>query len=577
MTTNYFIRFLWVAFQVEELCRQKCDADIRHTLQTLPRDLTQTYNRILTRIVNERNEKIVNRIFRWIAAAKRPLLLDELREAIAIEPGDPYLRKDRLINNTNNIISWCGSLAILQEEDSMVQFAHHSIKQFLLSENYDLVNKPFHFQLPDVDSIIGEICVTYLHFQDFNGRVSRLPRQNLSVQPIDFATNTMVNSQNRVARYGTKFVKVFTNKTRPTTFDIMEQLSKTSGTNNTVNKTGYSLLPYVKQFWLLHTAELLPRKTSTWELWKELIDSNHHLAMKPWVNKEFLELRIGNLEYVEWQFMDYIVKETHFALIIWIEIIASRPQGLKDFNLSELLIYASRQGNARVVHYLTEGGREIRLPAKIDVNFVSRYDFQTALVVAAERGHIKVIELLLIAKADVNFTTHSTPRTALQAAAGSGFIEVVEALLTVGADVTIDTWRAAKKGRHMEVVKLLWKANHSTKVAHIISGTLHETVACGDTEMLNMLLTLNAEINPGYCAPTSLLSVAAETGELEMVEILLTANVDVNSLSYSLDPVLPLAAYNGHVEVVKRLLAAEADVYLVGQGSRTALHWAAKG
>lgn len=553
------------------MCRQKCDADIRNTLQTLPRDLTQTYNRILTRIVKERNDEIVKKIFRWIAAAKRPLLLDELREAIAIEPGDPYLRKDRLVNNANNIISWCGSLAMLQEEDSVVQFAHHSVKQFLLSGHYDVVTEPFHFQLPDVDRAAGEICVTYLHFKDFNGQVIRLPRQKPSVQPKDFATNTMVNSQNRVARYGTKFVKVFINKTRPTPFDIMEHLSKTSGKNHTGNSIGYPLLPYVKQFWLSHTAELLPLHTPTWELWKELVDGEHHLAVKPWTQKE----------NIEWHIMDYIVKENHFALINWIENLL-QFHGLTNLKPSELLIHASRQGNARVVQYLagvTEGGRGRRLPAKVDVNIVLKSSGQTALVTAAECGHIEVVNVLLMAKADVNAISAKGPRTALQAAAGSGHIEVVKALLTANADVTIldqygeDILQAATEGGHTEVVKMLWKAINLINASIITSKTLRKAVEAGHTAMLNMLLTLNVDINPGYCPPTSLLIIGAERGQLEMVKILLTANVDVNGLTRW--TALSAAAYHGHVGVVKTLLVAKADVDLEDHFSRTPLHRAA--
>ena len=66
-------RFLWVAFQIEDLCRQKSDAEIRHSLKTLPKDLPETYQRALSRIVKEGNGKLANKIFRWVAAAKRPL------------------------------------------------------------------------------------------------------------------------------------------------------------------------------------------------------------------------------------------------------------------------------------------------------------------------------------------------------------------------------------------------------------------------------------------------------------------------------------------------------------------------
>jgi hypothetical protein len=57
------LRFLWVAFQIEDLCRQKSDAEIRHTLKTLPKDLPETYQRALSRVIKDGNQKLATRYF----------------------------------------------------------------------------------------------------------------------------------------------------------------------------------------------------------------------------------------------------------------------------------------------------------------------------------------------------------------------------------------------------------------------------------------------------------------------------------------------------------------------------------
>ncbi|THX74208.1 hypothetical protein D6D05_07076 [Aureobasidium pullulans] len=44
---------LWIMFQLEELCSRKTDESIRTALKNLPKDLFETYNRLLTRIVEE--------------------------------------------------------------------------------------------------------------------------------------------------------------------------------------------------------------------------------------------------------------------------------------------------------------------------------------------------------------------------------------------------------------------------------------------------------------------------------------------------------------------------------------------
>lgn len=79
-----------MAFQIEDICGQVCDRDIRETIQKLPKNLPETYNRILSRIAKMGNARLAQKVLPWVATAKRPLLLEELKEAIAIEPLQPY-------------------------------------------------------------------------------------------------------------------------------------------------------------------------------------------------------------------------------------------------------------------------------------------------------------------------------------------------------------------------------------------------------------------------------------------------------------------------------------------------------
>jgi hypothetical protein len=44
-----FGRFLWVSLQLDSICSETCDDDIRRAIETLPRDLTETFSRILKR------------------------------------------------------------------------------------------------------------------------------------------------------------------------------------------------------------------------------------------------------------------------------------------------------------------------------------------------------------------------------------------------------------------------------------------------------------------------------------------------------------------------------------------------
>ena len=62
-----------------------------------------TYRRPITAscqgfLKQETRKKLAKKIFPWVAVAQRPMLLEELQEAIAIEPLQPYSDPERLAN-----------------------------------------------------------------------------------------------------------------------------------------------------------------------------------------------------------------------------------------------------------------------------------------------------------------------------------------------------------------------------------------------------------------------------------------------------------------------------------------------
>lgn len=126
-------RFLWVYFQIEEICRQSCDDEIREVIQDLPEDLTQTYMRILSRISAGKRQILAKKVYKLIAAAVRPLSLPELHEALAIEPFTTTFQPGRIINDITRVLSWCGGFIVLEEINDEVHFAHPTMKSLLSS------------------------------------------------------------------------------------------------------------------------------------------------------------------------------------------------------------------------------------------------------------------------------------------------------------------------------------------------------------------------------------------------------------------------------------------------------------
>ncbi|KAG9849747.1 hypothetical protein KCU98_g2699, partial [Aureobasidium melanogenum] len=153
---------LWVKFQLEEICSQKTDEDIRRALDHLPKDLSETYNRLLSRIVDEGSEEVCKKVFHFMAAAKKPLSPEELGEAISVVPCQPYFMPERLLNDSDGIVRWCHGLVAFDELDENLQFTHSSVKDFLCGLATEQSTLPgFHFQQDEADRQFGE-CFSFL-------------------------------------------------------------------------------------------------------------------------------------------------------------------------------------------------------------------------------------------------------------------------------------------------------------------------------------------------------------------------------------------------------------------------------
>ena len=83
-TATYLLhRFRWVFCQLEVL-RHCFPANLRHTLEELPKSLDETYKRILNEI-NNANWTLAYRLLQCLAVALRPLRVEELAEVLAFD------------------------------------------------------------------------------------------------------------------------------------------------------------------------------------------------------------------------------------------------------------------------------------------------------------------------------------------------------------------------------------------------------------------------------------------------------------------------------------------------------------
>jgi hypothetical protein len=88
-------------------------------LRDLPRDLSETYDRFLSRVDGAEQREFVKRMFNWIICARRPLQVNELREAIAFTINDQQFDAAKIPNDLNRLVRACGNLATIKMSPSL--------------------------------------------------------------------------------------------------------------------------------------------------------------------------------------------------------------------------------------------------------------------------------------------------------------------------------------------------------------------------------------------------------------------------------------------------------------------------
>ena len=123
--------FRWIQCQLDTFRKIRTPEALEHALQALPAGLETTYDRILYSIAEEDHEFVL-RLLYWLIGSERPLVFEELAEAIALNPDKDCLDPKERLLNPEEIFELCGSLLRI-EADHTITFAHYSVKEYLLS------------------------------------------------------------------------------------------------------------------------------------------------------------------------------------------------------------------------------------------------------------------------------------------------------------------------------------------------------------------------------------------------------------------------------------------------------------
>lgn len=299
-------RFLWAKYQLFEIADALTVHEVRHILRNLPKSLRETYARIINRGYNGPNGdtriRTMARVFTWVAGARRPLKIDELEEAIGLELTDKHFPAHRIAKNAGiRLVDYCSNLVTYDQQTQAVSFAHHTVRQFLFtSTSSDLVVPTvFHFTRSSVNDFIGEICLTYLSYSNFETQVAKLdptvilPAQSMSLLKWWIFPSTSVIRQ----------VITWITADRKSTQQIhgseirLNICGQIRPRDTLIQK--FSLLEYVITYWTYHTSEL-KNSMSSWNQFEDVVFHRQLLFdFRPWLDAKHHALVLSELNKLQ--------------------------------------------------------------------------------------------------------------------------------------------------------------------------------------------------------------------------------------------------------------------------------------
>ncbi|KAJ5631612.1 NACHT nucleoside triphosphatase [Penicillium longicatenatum] len=511
--------FKYVECQLASFRRVRNLNQLDECLRSLPRDLDETYERILCE-VDEADAEDLRRILTILCSSIRPLTVRELIEAHAVELGEsPHLDREGRSFEPGDILDICLGLVEFVatgnedgELDLTVRIAHFSVQEYLQSDRIRK-RKAQKYAILDESACteMTQICLAYL----LDPTLSTGTLDEMKLQEFPLA--------HFAARYW---------------FHYYQRSQAEEG--------------HWKADKLL--LEIFEENLNSFATWVKLHDID-----RPWDTRVHLEYQIDDVA-------PPLYYAAQLGLMTVLKKLLLTPPSNGNLSIvinaiggefGNALQAAALGGHQEVVQILLDRGADVNAQGG---------RFGNALAAAALGGHQEVVQILLDRGADVNAQggRFSNP---LAAAALGGHQEVVQILLDRGADVNAqggeygNALLAAAFGGHQEVVRILHDRGADVNAQGGRFGNALAAAALGGhQEVVRILLDRGADVNAQGGRFGNALAAAALGGHQEVVQILLDRGADVNAQGGEYGNALLAAAFGGHQEVVRILLDRGANV-----------------
>ena len=652
-------RFLWVELQLETIYAQVSDYGIEQALENIPDDLDATYERILDMISNKPRvqRELARKVFLFIAYAREPISIDTLGLAVAVE--HPTQRLDTLrssISTEKTILNVCGNLVAVDKESSIrhVHFVHFSVHEFFTSRQS---GSYLYLEHEVAHREIARMCMTFLlilysQIQDYctlvecsfrNYILDALPQHlltgNLNLLP---PNDEMVNLT--LSFFGKAPPMLGPFQPRPhlsfVTFSpsVLALMFNIPGTHQyynpqllSENQLDQDVLNWVhgvgNRMFVLLSGNRLAMHYATGRLDSVAVAKRLHAHGYP-IDYSYDEALgtfynfPGFIRSLQVLYRDdlgltplYLAKSGSMARFL-IDSGASVGPRFVGGKLRNLIEHFGEGGDMEAVQLLLDRGAQQHKGAQRTTlqNASYRSNLETQIYIAAYRGEVETMRLLLENGADVNAQggTYGNALQAavynckveaiqllldngaevnaqsgkfgnpLQAAASIGNVEAIQLLLDSGAEINAQGGRfynalqAAARFGNVEAIQLLLDSGAEINAqGGELGNALQAAAYCGKVEAIQLLLDNGAEINAQHGKYGNALQAAACTGEVNAIQLLLDSGAEINAQGGEFGNALQAAALSGKVNAIQLLLDSGAEVNAQGGDFGNALQAAA--
>ncbi|GKT71811.1 NACHT and ankyrin domain protein [Colletotrichum tofieldiae] len=532
---------------------------LKKELDRLPRDLTETYDRMLQKIPREYWSSSV-RLLQFVVHSKKPLTLEVAVEVVATDIDDdpPHFHCDGRVFSNADILRHCPSLvSVIELEDwdgvirKELHLAHFSVKEYLLlQDDFD----------PMKSSItITKTCLAYL--TDIEGSRWRLAEEYPMAQYaaeswLDLVKAGRAEPPDDVTTAIASFLQEKNTLKRWTYFneEIDGRWYRKLDNDEPIGGSLY----YACRSGLTAVAKMIINQGA---------DVNSHRGV----------------------YGTALQAASHFGHLETVRLLVDNQADVnaEGGEHGTALQAASSEGHFEIVRLL--------LDKRADAN-AQPGAFATALQAASYNQHMDIVRLLVYEQADVNaeggkhgtalqavlrdgpfeylWLRHQNPddwnASAVRTASYDRYLEILRILLDKQADVNAPGANGTALGlamRHgdLNIVKILLEYGADiNRQGEQFAAPLEAAFAAGHEGLALMLLERGADLNLQCGTHGSLLSAASSGGSEKIVEILIDKDVDVNIQVGTWGTALHNASLRGHEKIVQMLIDKNADANVQG-------------